>query len=105
MIAQTPKTPYYAVIFTSIRTENDNDYSEMAEKMLGLARKQEGYLGVESASDEIGITVSYWSDLDSIKKWKMNTEHSLAREKGRSTWYKAFKTRIALVEHDYGFEK
>jgi heme-degrading monooxygenase HmoA len=105
MIAQTPKPPYYAVIFTSERTDGDNEYSKMSEKMMNLAAKQDGYLGVESARDGIGITVSYWRDLESIKNWKENLEHKVARQKGRLEWYKSFKTRIAKVERDYGFEK
>ncbi len=81
MFAQTPTPPYYAVIFTSIRTEGDNGYAEMAEHMVDLAAKQDGFLGVESAREEIGITVSYWRDLESIKKWKENTEHLFAQKK------------------------
>ncbi|MFK8038131.1 MAG: antibiotic biosynthesis monooxygenase [Crocinitomicaceae bacterium] len=104
MIAKTPKPPYYAVIFSSINTEHIADYSDMADKMVELASRQEGFLGVESARNELGITVSYWKDLDSIKKWRNNAEHSVARERGRNEWYKAFKTRISLVERDYGFE-
>jgi heme-degrading monooxygenase HmoA len=104
MITQTPKPPYYAVIFTSERTDGDNGYSKMSEKMMNLAAKQNGYLGVESARDGIGITVSYWRDLESIKNWKENVEHTIARQKGRSEWYKSFKTRIAKIERDYGFE-
>jgi len=105
MIAETPKPPYYAVIFSSIRTEENNEYSETADRMVELAKKQDGFLGVESARNEIGITVSYWRDLNSIKSWKENTEHSIAREKGRNKWYKTFKIRIAKVERDYDFEK
>lgn len=104
MIAQTPKPPYYAVIFTSVRTEGDNGYAEMADQMVELARQQDGFLGVESARNEVGITVSYWRDLESIRKWKENAEHSFAREKGRQEWYCCFKTRVAKVERDYGFE-
>jgi heme-degrading monooxygenase HmoA len=103
MISSTPVTPYYAVIFTSIRTEGDNGYSEMADQMVELARQQEGFLGIESSRTEIGITVSYWRDLDCIKKWRDNMNHSVAREKGRKIWYQSFKTRIAKVESDYGF--
>ena len=105
MIAKTPSPPYYAVIFTSTRTDGDSNYSEIADKMVELAKQQDGFLGVESARNELGITVSYWSDLDAIKKWKENTEHSIAREKGRNKWYKTFKIRIAKVERDYEFEK
>ena len=105
MIANTPEPPYYAVIFSSARTEVINGYSEMAEKMVELASSQEGFLGLESAREELGITVSYWIDLDAIQRWKENSEHSLAREKGRKDWYSAFKVRIAKVERDYEFSK
>jgi len=105
MISQTPTPPYYSVIFTSIRTEGDNGYTEMADRMVELAHQQDGFLGVESARNEIGITVSYWRDLECIKKWRENMEHSVAREKGRKEWYQSFKVRIAKVERDYGFEQ
>lgn len=105
MIAKTPKTPYYAVIFTSINTAEGSDYSEMADLMVELSQKQDGFLGIESARNEVGITVSYWRDLESIKRWRENSDHSIAREKGRKEWYQSFKTRIALVERDYEFEK
>jgi heme-degrading monooxygenase HmoA len=104
MIAKTPTLPYYAVIFTSVRTDGDNGYSAMADRMMELAKKQAGFLGVESARETIGITVSYWKDLESIRQWRNNNEHQLARAKGREVWYKQFTTRIALVENDYSFE-
>lgn len=105
MIAKTPKPPYYAVIFSSVRTEEDNGYAAMSDRMVELAKQQDGFIGVESARNELGITVSYWRDLDSIRKWKENAEHTVAREKGRRDWYQSFKTRIAKVERDYEFEK
>jgi heme-degrading monooxygenase HmoA len=105
MIANTPKAPYYAVIFTSINTAEGSGYSEMADLMVELAQQQDGFLGLESARNELGITVSYWRDLESIKQWKENSDHSIARERGRKEWYQSFKTRIALVERDYAFEK
>jgi heme-degrading monooxygenase HmoA len=105
MIAETPNPPYYAVIFTSERTDGDNGYREMAELMVVLASEQDGFLGIESAREEIGITVSYWRDLSSIQKWREHVQHTVARNKGRSDWYSAFKTRIALVERDYGFAR
>ncbi|MGE6790850.1 antibiotic biosynthesis monooxygenase family protein [Pseudomonas guineae] len=101
-IATTPNPPYYAVIFTSQRTDGDNGYGDMATKMLDLAAQQPGYLGVESAKEDLGITVSYWSDLESIKNWKANIEHTRAQQLGHEKWYSAFKVRISRVERDYG---
>jgi len=105
MIAKTPQPPYYAVIFTSIRTEGDHGYDAMAEQMHALAQKQPGFLGMETARNEIGITVSYWKDLDAIREWKKHADHQLAQQKGRKEWYRAYTTRIAKVESAYAFEK
>ena len=101
-IATTPRPPYYAVIFTSTRTGVDEGYAETSQRMLEMASQQPGFLGVESAREEVGITVSYWRDLESIKAWKAVAEHREAQSRGREKWYSAFKTRIALVERDYG---
>jgi heme-degrading monooxygenase HmoA len=105
MIATTPIPPYYAVIFTSIKSNQDKAYNEMSDRMVELAKKQDGYLGHESARNEIGITVSYWSSLQAIKKWKQHTEHLLAQQYGRNQWYDAYSVKICLVEHAYSFEK
>lgn len=101
-IAETPQPPYYAVIFTSQRTEIDDGYAGMAERMLELAAQQPGFLGVESARSELGITVSYWADLESIRRWKAHVEHQEAQRLGKEVWYASYKTRIAKVEADYG---
>ncbi len=94
---------YYAVIFTSTRTEVEAGYAEMATKMVELAKVQPGFIGIESALNEIGITVSYWESLEAIKNWKANMEHVEAQEKGRTAWYKNYKVRIAKVEREYEF--
>ena len=103
-IAKTPSPPYYAVIFTSLRTEGDDGYGETAVRMLELAAQQLGFLGVESARESAGITVSYWADLDSIKNWKQEMEHLAAQERGQAIWYEAYKVRIAKVERDYDWQ-
>lgn len=105
MIANTPKPPYYAVIFTSSRTDVDNGYGVMADRMVELGSQMKGFLGIESARNEIGITVSYWETLEDIRNWKQNAEHQIAQQTGRKEWYKAYKTRICKVERDYGFEQ
>ena len=103
MIAPTPNPPYYAVIFTSERTDVKEGYMETAARMVELAEQQPGYLGHESAREELGITVSYWESLDAIRNWKQQSEHLLAQQKGRENWYSRYKTRICKVERDYDF--
>ena len=102
LIANTPNPPYYAVIFTSHRTEVDSGYGQMADRMVELASKQPGFLGIESAREDVVITVSYWSDLESIRQWKAHAEHQQAQKIGHEKWYSSFKTRISKVERDYG---
>ncbi|MFP6560586.1 antibiotic biosynthesis monooxygenase [Paraburkholderia sp. B3] len=104
-IARTPTPPYYAVIFTSLRTEGDNGYASMSDAMVELAGTQPGFLGVESAREDLGITVSYWESLESIAAWKKNAEHQIAQRQGREQWYASYQTRICRVERDYGFER
>ncbi|WP_297336363.1 antibiotic biosynthesis monooxygenase [Algoriphagus sp.] len=103
MIAQTPAPPYYAVIFTNVLSEPSKAYQEMAKLMENLVKDQDGYLGHESARDGLGITVSYWRDVEAINQWKHQSEHLLAQKLGREQWYQSFKTRICRVEREYGF--
>jgi len=102
LIAETPAPPYYAVIFSSLRNADIEGYAETAARMVELATEQPGFLGVESVREDLGITVSYWSDLQSIKRWKAQAEHRLAQQMGMDKWYSSYKTRIARVERDYG---
>ncbi len=101
MIAKTPPPPYYAVIFTSLRSDGDNGYAAMAHKMDELASKQPGYLGMESVREELGVSVSYWDSLEAIKNWKNNLEHLEAQRHGKEFWYTHYKTRICKVEREY----
>lgn len=71
--------------------------------MLDLAKQQPGFLGLESAREEVGITVSYWESLEAIQKWKENTLHKVAQQKGREEFYQAYHVKICKVEKAYGF--
>ena len=104
MIVDNLETPYYAVIFKTISSENTDGYQEAAQRMEILAKQQKGFLGMESARSEIGITVSYWQTLAAISAWKNNIEHTAVRELGREKWYKKYQLRICKVERAYGFE-
>ena len=101
IIIDTPKPPYYAVIFTSKKIDKDKGYNKMSEKMVKLVSQQDGFLGFESAREELGITVSYWKDEKSIINWKANLEHQEAQKLGKEIWYQQYKIRIAKVERDY----
>jgi heme-degrading monooxygenase HmoA len=97
------QAPYYAVIFTSTRNEGDQGYAELAQKMEALAQEQPGFLGMESAREHLGITVSYWENVNAITQWKKQLDHTEAQRKGRATWYSGYRVRICKVEKEYSF--
>ena len=99
----TTKSDYYAVIFTSTRTEGDNGYNKMSELMETLAKNQEGFIGLDSVRDKVGITVSYWDSLKAINDWKENLQHQIAQKIGKETWYSEYHVRICKVEREYSF--
>ena len=101
MFADTPKPPYYAVIFSSLQSEDTQGYDEMTSRMQELASKQPGYLGFESAREGLGLAVSYWKDEASMLNWKENAVHQSAQKMGRKQWYARYKVRVAKVERDY----
>ncbi|WP_044640666.1 antibiotic biosynthesis monooxygenase family protein [Risungbinella massiliensis] len=101
--ANTPNPPYFAVIFTSNRTEGDHGYGAMSDEIEALAKEQPGFLGVESVRDSsgYGITISYWESEKAIRDWKQHTQHKIAQDKGKAEWYRNYKVRICKVERDY----
>jgi len=107
-IASTPEPPYYAVIFTSKRAVDDGRaYGAMAERMVDLGSRYDGFLGIESVrgGDGVGITVSYWRDEAALLAWKRDTEHQKAQHGGREAWYDRYEVRVARVERAYGFAR
>jgi heme-degrading monooxygenase HmoA len=105
-LAHTPSPPYYAVVFTSLRTDADPEgYEATAERMVELAAARPGFLGIESArgANGAGITVSYWDSLEAIRAWREDAEHRLAQSQGRAKWYARYRLRVCRVEKEYGF--
>lgn len=101
--APTPEPPYYAVMFTNQINPAPDGYDQMAARMVELALAADGCLGAESARNEtgFGITISYWSDADSIAAWKADSQHLIAQKWGIEKWYSHFELRVAKVERAY----
>jgi heme-degrading monooxygenase HmoA len=106
-MARTPQPPYYAVIFTSLRTADDRGYAATSDRMVELASRQPGFLGVESVrdADGVGITVSYWESTAAIAAWKAQVDHQLAQQRGRRDWYQRYEVRVARVERAYSMRE
>ncbi len=103
-IAKTPDPPYFAVIFTSVLRSKDESYETTAKRMVERSSGYPGFLGIDSARTDVGITVCYWKTEEDLLRWKNDTDHLEVQRKGKSTWYKQFSVRIARVERAYNFE-
>ncbi len=103
MTDKVRSVPYYAVIFTSQLTQENEGYEEMAEQMVALAKAQVGFLGMDTARSALGITISYWESLEAISSWKQHSAHMMAQEKGKNTWYQQYEVKICKVEREYSF--
>lgn len=103
-LARTPEPPYWVVVFSSCRNPQPGDqFDETDQKMMALAARQPGFLGVESAGGDIGITVSYWADEESIAAWRRDSDHAFAQYEGRTRWYDAYELRVGRVERAHSF--
>ncbi len=99
------EVPYYAVIFTSIQTSITREYGMAAQHMEELAQQMPGFLGIDHARSDIGITISYWKTLEDISRWKAQRDHQAVQAKGRNTWYEGYTVRVCKVEREYNFSK
>ncbi|MGW6911665.1 antibiotic biosynthesis monooxygenase family protein [Streptomyces sp. NPDC054940] len=99
--------PYYAVVFTSVRTEGDDGYGATAQRMGELVTEIPGFLGEDSARTPGGlsITVAYFRDLAGIEQWRDHAEHRAAKAYGHAHWYESYSLHIAKVERSNGFER
>ncbi len=103
MFNENLATPYYAVAFSSVRTNENTGYLEMDELVYAEVENVPGYIRHEGTrqADGFGIHISYWKDLESIENWRENSLHKQAKKMGQEKWYESFKTRICKVEKEY----
>lgn len=99
--------PYYVAVFTTVRTQNQNDYSETEARLEDLVKDLPGYLGMDHAQTPggLGITVSYFRDADALTEWRTNAEHRAAQKRGRAEWYQSYTLHVAKVERSHGFTR
>ncbi|MFF1447524.1 antibiotic biosynthesis monooxygenase family protein [Streptomyces sp. NPDC058274] len=99
--------PYYAVVFTSVRTEESDGYGETGERMEELVRGVPGFLGMDHARTPGGlsITVGYFKDEAALQQWRSDAEHRAAQRRGRAEWYERYTLHVAKVERSHGYER
>ncbi|HRH11081.1 MAG TPA: DUF4188 domain-containing protein [Bacteroidia bacterium] len=100
-----PQKDFYAVIFSSTKSDDTEGYKEMDETTMQLAQEQNGFLGYESVNNgKTGIFISYWESMDAIHRWRINSTHLMAKSKAEQ-WYARYLSQICKVESSHLFEK
>jgi hypothetical protein len=96
----------YAVIFKAKAKNLDSiqqqQYSQMADTLRALAFEKYACIDFISASaGEQEITISYWPDEQSIKRWKNDIQHTLAQQLGSQKWYDSYTVQVLEVKREY----
>ncbi len=95
-------TSAYAVIFISqLRKDADIDaYRAEAGRMAALARRQPGFIGMQSWRDETGrgVTISWWESEAAIAAWRAHPQHAAAMRRGREEWYEHCQIQVCRIE-------
>ena len=89
-----------AVIFISRLKPDAPGYEETARRMVELVKGMPGFLGMASWRDEEGrgVTISWWRDEHSIRRWRDHPEHAQARHRGDAEWYVDWHIQICQVQ-------
>ncbi len=89
----------WAVIFISRLKTDAPGYAETARRMVELVETMPGFLGHASWRDEEGrgVTISWWRDEESIRRWRDHPEHVQARRRGDVDWYADWHVQICRI--------
>ena len=92
----------FAVIFKAKPGQQDDIYLQTVSRMRELAFNKYGCLDFISATEgDLELAISYWEDEESIKRWKNDSEHTLAQKAGRSAWYESYSVQIVEIKREY----
>ncbi len=94
----------YAVIFKAKTGYQDAHYSEMVALMRNLAFEKyncRDFIAVTEGSQEIAI--SYWENEEDIRKWHLDSQHSIAQNLGREKWYSSYVVEVVEIKRKYAF--
>jgi heme-degrading monooxygenase HmoA len=92
----------FAVIFRAQVNKLDDAYTKMVVQMREKAMSQYGCTELVSTTEgELEITISYWDSLEQIQAWKQDSDHQLAQQLGRSSWYKSYQVQVVDILRDY----
>jgi heme-degrading monooxygenase HmoA len=84
----------------------EQDYLELAASLQPGIEQVEGFVSVErfeSLSQEGRlVSISYWRDDESVKRWREHNRHHLAQLSAREAIFSDYRITVAEIERQYG---
>ena len=85
------------------------DYMKVVDTLREDLAKAEGFIGLERFESVTTkgrfLSLQFWRDEESVRKWRNLQKHREAQKKGRATIFKTYRLRIASVLRDYEMDK
>ena len=84
-------------------------YLDTAAALKPLLEEMDGFLSIERfeslAQPGKILSLSFWRDEESIRRWRNLEQHRRAQVAGRNTLFAGYRLRIAQVLRDYGLNE
>lgn len=88
---------------------NPDPYLHIAAGLIDELKAVDGFISVErfqSLSDPGKLlSLSFWRDEESVKRWRTLESHRRAQEAGRGGVFANYRLRVAQVLRDYGMNQ
>jgi len=96
------------IIEFELRADAGSKYETALKQMQEQVKRYDGLLGEAPCSsldkENRFVTLFYWNDRDSIKKWREDPEHVRIQQLGREKIFAWYKIRVCELEREYEWE-
>jgi heme-degrading monooxygenase HmoA len=99
-----------AVIFEVWPAEGRaDDYFDIAAALRSELERSDGFISIERFESVTTpgkfLSLSFWRDEESVRRWRNVEEHRGAQARGRSGIFADYRLRVASVVRDYGMRE
>lgn len=95
-------------IFRSrLREEGQEEFQELADRMLKLAESMPGFLSYKVYRSEDGerCSIIEFESHEQLRAWRNQVEHRRAQQAGRERYYQAYTLHVAEPVRESRFER
>jgi heme-degrading monooxygenase HmoA len=96
------------VVFRSrIRPENADEFHELADKMLLLAKSMAGFISYKAYTSDDGerVSIHEWESPEQLRAWREHPEHRQAQSIGRDRFYEEYTSYVCESPRESRFKR